>query len=69
MHEFKFERKKLRDIKINDGNYVVSFDVDTLIDQDVTEKFKTKELDEKYTANAPKHDAIDINVALRHKKQ
>lgn len=66
LHEFKFERKKLRDIKINDGNYVVSFDVETLVDQDVTEKFKTKELDEKYATNAPKHDATDINTILRH---
>lgn len=66
LHEFKFARKKLRDIKISDGNYVVSFDVDTLIDQDVTEKFKTKELDEKYASNAPKHEATDINAILRH---
>ena len=34
-----------------------------------TEKFKTKELDDKYAKEAPKQESIDIFTLMRHEKK
>jgi len=66
LHRFKFKINKFNKISIYDGHYVAEFDVTTLIDEDITEKYKTKELTEKYENKAPKHDGVDINTIIRH---
>ena len=54
-----------RGITKYDGNYVVAFDCD-IAKEDLTEKYRTKELDELYATKAPKHDNIDINKIIRN---
>ena len=64
---FKYDDTKLVDIDIFDGNYVLVFDCNIINDgTDMTEKLKTKEVDEQYKMNAPKKDAIDIFTLKRH---
>lgn len=53
-----------------DGNYVISFDCDIINDgTNVGEKYRTKELDEKYATKAPKSDSVDIFAAERRAKE
>jgi hypothetical protein len=50
--------------EIFDGNFVVEFKC-VVKDVDVVEKYKTKELDEKYKVMAPKHEAVDLMALMR----
>ena len=53
-----------------DGSFVLTFDCNVVNDgTDLTEKFKTKELDDKYAEEAPKQEAIDIFTLMRHEKK
>ena len=58
---FKYNVIDLIGINIFDGSFVLTYYCD-IIDNgtDLTEKHKTKELDEKYATEAPKRDDIDI---------
>lgn len=58
---FKYNDIKFIGIDIFDGSFVLSFDCNIVEDgKDLTEKFKTKELDEKYKSESQKHDVVDI---------
>ena len=54
-----------RETNIFDGSFVLEFDC-KFEKEDLTEKYRTKELDEKYEKQAPKHDGIAIDVLMRH---
>ena len=54
-----------RETNIFDGNFVLEFECQ-FNKEDLTEKYRTKELDEKYEKQAPKHDGIAIDVLMRH---
>lgn len=66
---FYFEYKPLGYIGTvkYDGNYVVSFIAEQKTKEDLTEKYKTEELDKLYQMKAPKKDNIDINTIIRNK--
>jgi hypothetical protein len=58
---FKYNDIKFIGIDIFDGSFVLSFDCNIVEDgKDLTEKFKTKELDEKYKSESQKHDVVEI---------
>lgn len=58
---FKYDVKKIISINKFDGNFVLTYLCDIIEDgKDLTEKYRTKELDEKYAIEAPKKDAIDL---------
>lgn len=64
---FKYDDPHLISINVFDGNFVLTFDSHIVEDgKDLTEKYKTKELDEKYASNAPKSDTIDLFTMKRH---
>lgn len=56
---------KYKTVNVFDGNFVLEFDCQ-FSKEDLTEKYRTKELDEKYAKQAPKHDGIQIDVLMRH---
>ena len=63
---FKYDDIHLVDIDIFDGNYVLVFDCNIVNDgTDMTERLKTKEVDEQYKMKSPKKDAIDIFTLKR----
>lgn len=63
---FKYIVIDLIGINIFDGSIVLTYLCDIVEDgKDLTEKFKTKELDEKYKTEAPKRDDIDIFTYTR----
>lgn len=67
-----FEYNDIQFIGINifDGNFVLTFDCGVVNNgTDLSEKFKTKDLDEKYKEEAPKQDAIDIFTLMRHEEK
>ena len=67
---FKYDDGKPLEINVFDGNFVITFDCHIVEDgKDITEKFKTKELDEKYRYQAPKDGPIDIMAASRRSKK
>ena len=54
------------EIVIFDGNFVITFDCHIVADgKDIVEKYKTKELDEKYDTVAPKSSSVDLFAANR----
>ena len=58
---FKYKVNDLIGINIFDGSFVLTYYCDIIENgSDLTEKYKTKELDEKYAKEAPKRDDIDI---------
>ena len=66
LYYFELNKAKLKDISIFDGNFVLKYDVNAYINGlDLTEKYKTKEMDEKYATNAPKGDTISLDLAER----
>lgn len=68
--EFSYDDIKMVDINVFDGSFVLTFDANVVVEgKDMSEKFKTKELDEKYKYHAPKGDAIDIFAAEREAKK
>ena len=63
---FKYDDIHLVDIDIFDGNYVLVFDCNIVNDgTDMTERLKTKEVDEQYKMKSPKKDVIDIFTLKR----
>ena len=64
---FKYNVNELIGINIYDGSIVLSYLCDIIYDGlDLSNKHKTKELDEKYKIEAPKKDGIDIFTYARH---
>lgn len=58
---FKYNVISLIDINKYDGSFVLTYLCNIIEDgKDLTEKYRTKELDEKYAIEAPKKDTIDI---------
>ena len=67
---FKYDDVKFIGTNIFDGNFVLTFDCKVVSDGvDLSEKFKTKELDEKYEKEAPKSDAVDIFALTDYQKR
>ena len=67
---FKYDDMKFVDINVFDGNFVLTFDCNIVDDGiDLAEKFKTKELDEKYEKEEVKHEAVDIFTLHRKMKR
>lgn len=63
---FKYDDIHLVDIDIFDGNYVLVFNCNIVNDgTDMTERLKTKEVDEQYKMKSPKKDVIDIFTLKR----
>ena len=66
---FKYDDMKPIEINVFDGSFVITFDCHIVEDgMDVTEKFKTKELDEKYESKAAKDTGVNIFAAERRAK-
>lgn len=64
---FKYDDCHPVDMCVFDGSFVITFDCHIVNDgKYLPEKFKTKELDEKYASEAPKRDGIDIFTIMRH---
>ena len=64
--EFKYGNPVYKGIEIFDGNFVLTFECDILMDgNDITEKYKTKEVTKKYEEKAPKGNAQDIFAVNR----
>lgn len=67
---FKYNDAKFVGINIFDGSFVMSFDCNVLNDGTyLAEKFKTKELDEKYAKKASKKDSVDLFAAVRKEQK
>ena len=64
LHQISISNIKYKDIKIFDGNFVVTFTCKYSCD-DATAKYHTEELDEKYEKKALKHDSVDIITLSR----
>lgn len=64
LHKITLSGINYKSICVFDGSFVLEFDCKK-DDLDVVEKYKTKELDEKYATNAFKHENPDINAILR----
>lgn len=63
---FKYEVIDLIGINLFDGSFVLTYYCRIVEDgKDLTEKYKTKELDEKYLLEAPKSDKVDIFAYAR----
>ena len=63
---YSYDDPHLVDIVVFDGNFVLSFDCNIVENgKDLAEKYRTKELDEKYANEAPKKDKIDIYTLQR----
>lgn len=64
MYQFKLNNFSLKDMFIYDGNFVLRYETNTLIDGlDLTEKYKTIEMDKKYDEKSPKSNTITLDVA------
>lgn len=67
---FKYNNVKFIGIDIFDGSFVLSFECDIVENgKDLTEKFRTKELDKKYSTEEQKTDVIDVFTLLRHEEK
>jgi hypothetical protein len=70
MCECSYDDIKLIDSNIFDGSFVLTFDAHVIEEKkDLTEKFKTKDLDEKYKYRSPKGNTVDIFAADRRAKE
>ena len=66
MYEFVYDDPKLVDINIFDGSFVLTFDCNIVKNGvDIVEKYKTKELDEKYKYQLPKDNGVGLMAASR----
>ena len=63
---FKYDNLKYEGISVFDGSYILRF-IGRIVNDGTSlfEKYKTKELDEKYKNKAPKSDTVDISAAER----
>jgi hypothetical protein len=67
---FKYDDIKFIGADIFDGNFVLSFDCNVVENgKYLAEKFKTKELDEKYSEEKEKQDVIDIFSYIRREER
>ena len=67
---FSYDDIKPVDINVFDGSFVVTFDCHVIEEKkDLAEKFKTKELDEKYAEEAPKKNTTDIFAINRREER
>ena len=67
---FKYDDIKPLEMNVFDGNFVITFDCHIVENgTDITEKFKTKDLDEKYKYKAPKEGGVSIMAAERRAKE
>lgn len=67
---FKYDDIKFIGADIFDGNFVLSFDCNVVENgKYLAEKFKTKELDEKYAEEKEKQDVIDIFSYIRREER
>ena len=63
---FKYNVEDMIGINIFDGSIVLTYVCEVIENgKDLTEKYKTKELDEKYRIEAPKTDKVDIFAYAR----
>ena len=63
---FKYNDINPVDINTFDGSFVITFDCNIVNDgTDLTEKYRTKELDDKYAVEAPKREDIDVFTLAR----
>lgn len=66
IHRFELINNKLKEISIFDGNFVLKYESDAIVnDVDLTEKYKTKEMDEKYSKKASKSNTVTLEQAER----
>lgn len=64
--EFKYTNPKYKSINIFDGNFVLTFECDVVLDgYDITEKYKTDEVTKNYEEKAPKGKSQDIFAVNR----
>lgn len=64
--EYSYDDIKMVDINVFDGSFVLTFDANVVVEgKDLSEKFKTKELDEKYAEQAPKKNTTDLFAIKR----
>ena len=64
---FSYTNPDLIGINKYDGSIVLTYVCEVVLDgKDLTEKYRTKELDEKYLMEAPKREDIDIFTYSRH---
>lgn len=67
---FKYNDIHFKGINVFDGNFVLTFDCNVVEDgTDLTQKYRTKELDEKYEMESPKTNTVDIFAASRRNKR
>lgn len=67
---FKYDDIKFIGADIFDGSFVLSFDCNVVENgTDLSEKFRTKELDEKYSNEDQKQDAVDIFAYARRNER
>lgn len=67
---FKYNDVNFLYANIFDGNFVFTFDCNIVENgSDLTAKYRTKELDEKYETEAPKSEVIDLFAAVRREKR
>ena len=67
---FKYDDIKFIGADIFDGSFVLSFDCNIVNDgTDLTEKFKTKELDEKYSEESQKQEIVDVFAYARREER
>lgn len=67
---FKFDDIKYTEINVFDGSFVLTFDCNVVENgTDLAAKYKTKELDKKYTEQAPKKETTDITAILRRNQK
>ena len=63
---FEYKKINTKDINIFDGSYVITFECEIIHNgKDLTEKYKTEELDEKYKNNDIKGDSLNFLSAAR----
>lgn len=64
---FSYTKPNLIGINKYDGSIVLTYFCEVVLNgKDLTEKYRTKELDEKYLIEAPKRENIDIFTYSRH---
>lgn len=64
--DYSYNDIKMVDINVFDGSFVATFDANVISEgKDLSEKFKTKELDEKYAEQAPKKNTTDLFAIKR----
>ena len=70
MFEFEYDDPHMVDMNLFDGSFVLTFDCHVVKNGvDLTQKYRTKALDEKYKYQAPKENGVSIMAAERRVKK